>query len=366
MKRFLGVLMAVVATECIPTMPLEAQVPDTIVVQPESSRTVVIQGAPLPPPPSPDTVYDTVFVEIEMPGTVEWVNPYELGGCTDYHFFGRSFSFPDDPADACEPGDVPPIPEWLQQRIDSVLGELQPPPDTVALGPVEEVLDFAFVGTRLEWTEVDNGGGEPADYDLRIGCPTISWGSASSSAVQLEGSAVGASRVVDVTPQPAPSCEYMMVSYRGTLNQDAVFGPILGPVVASFEEGVVFEELGMMDDLVIEFLNGPYDSIQVGDQFNVIVALRQVGTGQLLSPVQFPNGSRAWIESSWDGEELWAPVGAEVYYDPLAGIHLSTENPDVVGIGDPLELYLLPPDWQENEPLLLRRDDDPDAGLPVA
>lgn len=83
----------------------------------------------------------------------------------------------------------------------------------------------------LRFTEVDNGLGLPADYEVRYATPTISWGSAApvlqgTCARPLKGIAVGATRSCTVTGLlPLTTYQFQLVAFRGTLNVGAVFGP---------------------------------------------------------------------------------------------------------------------------------------------
>ena len=78
----------------------------------------------------------------------------------------------------------------------------------------------------LRWTQVDDGAGAPAKYALRYGSPTISWGSAYPTEVSVAGTSVGAAQQYTFEGlQPGTTYQFRLVSYRGTLNQNAVFGP---------------------------------------------------------------------------------------------------------------------------------------------
>jgi uncharacterized protein YjdB len=87
------------------------------------------------------------------------------------------------------------------------------------------VMDVTETTVTLRWTQVDDGEGNPASYSLRYGTPTISWGAAYPTEVSLEGSGVGSSLEYTWTEMDSGTdYQFQLVSYRGTLNQDAVFG----------------------------------------------------------------------------------------------------------------------------------------------
>ena len=82
----------------------------------------------------------------------------------------------------------------------------------------------------LSFTEVHNGAGAPATYDVRYAVSPLSWGSATpvaqgTCAVPLAGTTIGATRTCTVQGLSAStSYQFQLVAFRGTLNVDAVFG----------------------------------------------------------------------------------------------------------------------------------------------
>jgi hypothetical protein len=82
----------------------------------------------------------------------------------------------------------------------------------------------------LTFTEVSDGTGQPARYDVRWAAGTIAWGSAphvaqGSCTVPLAGTGIGTKRTCTVLGlAPATSYQFQLVAFRGTLNVDAVFG----------------------------------------------------------------------------------------------------------------------------------------------
>ena len=109
------------------------------------------------------------------------------------------------------------------------------PPATVeptAPGTVTD-LTVSTVGASsvtLSFTEVDDGTGAPAKYDIRFAPSPISWGTAThvfqgTCAMPVAGTAIGATRNCTVQGL-ATSAEYQfqLVPFRGTLDVDAVYG----------------------------------------------------------------------------------------------------------------------------------------------
>src|ERR1035437_10012619 len=94
-------------------------------------------------------------------------------------------------------------------------------------------LSVAGVSTgsvTLTFTDVNDGTGVPAKYDIRFAPGTISWGSAASvgsgtCTSPMSGTSIGATRQCTVTGLTAGTAyQFQLVSFRGTLNLNAIFG----------------------------------------------------------------------------------------------------------------------------------------------
>lgn len=102
-------------------------------------------------------------------------------------------------------------------------------PGTVTDLAVETRSDTAVT---LGFTEVDDGTGHAATYDVRYAITPIGSGWASAAVVTqgtcstpVAGTTIGAHRSCSVAGlSPGTTYDFQMVAYRGTLNQDAVFG----------------------------------------------------------------------------------------------------------------------------------------------
>lgn len=102
-------------------------------------------------------------------------------------------------------------------------------------GPPGTVGDLEVAATSssritLRFTEVGDGTGAPAKYDVRYGTPTIGWGDApsvlqGSCATPMAGVAIGNVRTctVEGLSDDTPY-QLQLVAFRGTLDVDAVFG----------------------------------------------------------------------------------------------------------------------------------------------
>ena len=82
----------------------------------------------------------------------------------------------------------------------------------------------------LSFTEVTNGAGQPASYDIRWAAGALSWASANevtqgTCTVPVAGTAIGATHSCTVLGLASgTSYQFQLVAFRGTLNVDAVFG----------------------------------------------------------------------------------------------------------------------------------------------
>jgi hypothetical protein len=106
---------------------------------------------------------------------------------------------------------------------------------TVPVSAPGTVGDLAVAATTdssvtLRFTEVDDGTGHPASYDVRYAAGTIAWGNASSvsrgsCAGPVAGTAIGASRTCTVLGlMSSNTYSFQLVAFRGTLTVNAVFG----------------------------------------------------------------------------------------------------------------------------------------------
>ena len=84
----------------------------------------------------------------------------------------------------------------------------------------------------LSFTEVNNGAGQPASYDIRYAAGTLSWASASgvsqgTCASPIAGTTIGTTRTCTVLGLASGTIyQFQIVAFRGTLNVDAVFGAL--------------------------------------------------------------------------------------------------------------------------------------------
>jgi uncharacterized protein YjdB len=92
---------------------------------------------------------------------------------------------------------------------------------------------------NLAFTEVNDGTGAPASYEVRFAPGTIAWGTAAppvsgSCGTSLAGSTVGNKRSCAVGGLTAgTSYQFQVVAFRGTLNQNAVFGALSNVAAAA-------------------------------------------------------------------------------------------------------------------------------------
>src|SRR5438093_4736700 len=110
------------------------------------------------------------------------------------------------------------------------------------------VVDLAVAGVTdtsatLSFTDVTDGTGSPASYDVRFAVSPLSWGSASAAArgtcsTPLAGIAIGAKRTCTVLGLSRTTAYgFQLISFRGTLNVNAVFGGLSNVATGSTAAG---------------------------------------------------------------------------------------------------------------------------------
>ena len=103
---------------------------------------------------------------------------------------------------------------------------------TPAPGDVSDlnVASVASTSATLAFTQVDDGTGSPASYDIRYSVGPMQWGSANSvgtgtCSAPVTGTQIGAQLTCSVLGlTPSTPYNFQVVAFRGTLNTDAVFG----------------------------------------------------------------------------------------------------------------------------------------------
>lgn len=121
--------------------------------------------------------------------------------------------------------------------VTTSVGGTGSPPSPPPTGNPGGVTDLRVVATEstkvtLSFTQVNDGTGQPAKYDVRYAVAPISWGAAGSvtsgsCTTPLAGTGIGTSLTCDVLGlTPSTSYNFQLVAFRGTLNQAAVFGPL--------------------------------------------------------------------------------------------------------------------------------------------
>ena len=99
-------------------------------------------------------------------------------------------------------------------------------------------------GVTLSFTEVTDGAAKPAKYDVRYRTGKFSWSTAASvtrgtCATPMAGSAIGAKRTCTVLGlKPATAYTFQLVAFRGTMNLNAVYGPLSNIVSATTKPAV--------------------------------------------------------------------------------------------------------------------------------
>src|SRR5207247_3456370 len=148
----------------------------------------------------------------------------------------------------------------------------------------------------LSFTEVNDGTGQPASYDIRSAVGSLSWGSASdigrgTCTGALAGTAIGAKRACTVSGLVAGTgYQFQLIAFRGTLNVNAVFGA-LSNVAAGATAAVTTGQPGAVGDL----------AVAAKTDTSVTLSFSEVndGTGQPASyDIRSAVGSLSWGSAS--------------------------------------------------------------------
>lgn len=155
--------------------------------------------------------------------------------------------------------------------------------DTTAPATVTD-LSVVTVGENsvtLEWSQVDDGTGNPADYAVRYGSPDLSWGSAHDSEITVGGTAIGETASHTVSGlSSGTNYEFGLVSYRGTLGVDVTFGNTSNFVATTTSAGAV----GPVDYIVASPSNHTFT--QIGNTLRISATARD-SLGQTVPDVEF-------------------------------------------------------------------------------
>jgi hypothetical protein len=143
------------------------------------------------------------------------------------------------------------------ERVDDIR-IMAPGPGTVHDLSVIQTFSNAVM---LHFTEVDDGYGDPATYQVRYAPSPIAWGSAidvpgnsngSSSVLSCKapfpGTGTGAASCYVVGLSPGTRYDFQIAAYHGTLNQNAVFGGLSN--IASTTTAATATDIGQSRILV--------------------------------------------------------------------------------------------------------------------
>jgi len=128
------------------------------------------------------------------------------------------------------------LPTLIVCSGDKSTGTTETPPGTVSDLSVSAI---ANTSVTLTFTQVDDGTGQAANYDVRYAVAPMSWGSANSTAngtcaTPVTGTGVGSSLTCSILGlSPSTNYNFQLIAFRGTLTTDAVFGGASNVATAS-------------------------------------------------------------------------------------------------------------------------------------
>ena len=182
-----------------------------------------------------------------------------------------------------------------------------PPPGTVSDLAVTGATDSSVT---LTFTEVTDGAGQPASYDMRYAPgTTLSWGGSPSvargtCATPVVGSAIGARRSCTVLGLAASTAyAFQLIALRGTLNQGAVFGALSN--TASGTTGASTAPVASVS------ISPAAPSLQVGQTVQLTATLKDAGGNVLTGrTVTWSSSASAAATVSGSGFVTAAAVGS--------------------------------------------------------
>jgi uncharacterized protein YjdB len=123
---------------------------------------------------------------------------------------------------------------------DSAVGTFTTDPGSVSDLSVQSTTDASVT---LSFTQVDDGTGQPASYDIRYAVAPMTWGSATSTtngtcASPVTGTAIGSQiSCTFLGLSPSTTYNFQAIAFRGAMNGGAVFGGLSNLAVASTLSG---------------------------------------------------------------------------------------------------------------------------------
>jgi len=169
---------------------------------------------------------------------------------------------------------------YVPDVSDNVVDDI---PDTDSVptttGLPDQVNDLNVLATTLNsvtlgFTEVDDGQGNPAKYDVRFAKIPMSWGSATSTVsgtctTPVKGTSTNSLMACTVNNlDPNTNYDFRLVSFRGTLNVDAKFGKLSNKVSATTK--ATDSTIGdLNDDGVVDILDVDSVASDVGTSGDV-------------------------------------------------------------------------------------------------
>jgi uncharacterized protein YjdB len=164
------------------------------------------------------------------------------------------------------------------------------------------VVDRADSGLTLAFTEVNDGTGQPASYDVRYAVGTLTWGSTAPSVTlgtcttPVAGTTIGARRTCTVLGlTPGTSYQLQLVAFRGTLRVNAVFGGLsnLAQATTTGATGTgTGPHPGATDSILVQDgfeggTLGPWQQIPDNGRYSVTTTAARVHSGTHAAQVLF-------------------------------------------------------------------------------
>jgi hypothetical protein len=227
---------------------------------------------------------------------------------------------------------------------------------TVTTPPPAAVSDLAVTATTdtiatLSFTQVDDGTGQPASYEIRYAPAPITFASATSvsrgtCATPIAGTTIGSIRTCTVIGlTPSTSYNFQARAFRGTFNVNAVFGPLSNvaaittapPAVASVSVSPATTSVGVGQTITLSATTrDAHGNVLTGRVITWTsgnAALASVSASGLVTGVSV--GGPVTITATSEGQSGGAAV--TVTPAPVASVAVAPASPSVM-IGGTIQL----------------------------
>ena len=216
-----------------------------------NTRIGLVNGTPPPPPPPVDTQAPSIPASLRAQAVsssqinLTWNASTDTVGVTGYRIFRSSTQIGTATGTAYSNTSLSALTAYsytvsAYDAAGNVSGQSAAASTTthaVTTGAIGTVSNLSATATgansaTLSFTEVTDGAGQPAKYDVRFSSSSTLWGAAPSvtqgtCATPLAGTTVGATKTCTVLGlSPSTAYQFQLIAFRGTIGAGAVYGTL--------------------------------------------------------------------------------------------------------------------------------------------